>query len=94
MMVMRRRAGETILIGDNIEIHITHIGRTRVKIAIDAPRDIPVMAKEVKLARDENLAAAQAHSGALHSLLARYTASGGTSNAPPDPRNRASPRLE
>lgn len=72
MMVMRRRAGESILIGDDIEIHITHIGRTRVKIAIDAPRDVPVVAQEVKLARDENLAASRAHCEGLSSLLRRY----------------------
>ena len=41
MMVMRRREGEKILIGDNISIHIAHIGRNKVKIAIEAPREIP-----------------------------------------------------
>jgi sRNA-binding carbon storage regulator CsrA len=34
-MVMRRREGEKILIGDQIVIHIAHIGRNKVKIAID-----------------------------------------------------------
>jgi carbon storage regulator len=58
MMVMRRREGEKILIGDDITIHISHIGRNRVKIAIDAPREIPVVAEEVKVVRDENVFAA------------------------------------
>jgi carbon storage regulator len=58
MMVMRRREGEKILIGDDIVIHIAHIGRNKVKIAIDAPREIPIVAEEVKVVRDENLAAA------------------------------------
>jgi|RhiMethySRZTD1v2_1073278.scaffolds.fasta_scaffold1315390_2 carbon storage regulator len=58
MMVMRRREGEKILIGDDITIHISHIGRNRVKIAIDAPREIPVVAEEVKVIRDENVFAA------------------------------------
>jgi len=57
MMVMRRRVGESILIGDEIEIHITEIGRSRVKIAIDAPRHIPITPKEIKVTRDEILAA-------------------------------------
>jgi carbon storage regulator len=58
MMVMRRREGEKILIGDEITIHISHIGRNKVKIAIDAPREILVVAEEVKVVREENLAAA------------------------------------
>ncbi len=58
MLVMSRRAGEAILIGDEIEIVIAHIGRTRVKVGIRAPRQTPVMAREMRLVREENLAAA------------------------------------
>ena len=60
MLVMSRRQGETILIGDQIEIVIAHIGRSRVKVGIRAPREMLVMAREVKLVREENLAAASA----------------------------------
>jgi len=74
MLMMKRRAGESILIGDDIEIHLAHIGRTRVKIGILAPRNIPVVAKEVKLVRDENRAAAGSHlEGALAKLAARVS---------------------
>ena len=70
--MMSRREGETILIGDGIEIVIAHIGRTRVKIGISAPRNIPVVAKEVKLVRDQNRAAASSHlAGTLARLVAR-----------------------
>jgi carbon storage regulator len=55
---MSRRSGEAILIGDDIEIVIAHIGRSRVRIGIRAPRDVQVIAREVKLVRDENVAAA------------------------------------
>jgi carbon storage regulator len=58
MMIMSRREGETILIGDEIEIVIAHIGRSRVKIGIRAPRELAVVQREVKLVREENLAAA------------------------------------
>jgi carbon storage regulator len=57
MLVMSRREGDTILIGDDIEIVIAHIGRSRVKVGIRAPRAVPVIAREEKLVRDENLAA-------------------------------------
>ncbi|HTS28183.1 MAG TPA: carbon storage regulator [Bryobacteraceae bacterium] len=60
MLMMSRREGETILIGDEIEIVIAHIGRSRVKVGIRAPRQMLVIAREVKLVREENLAAAWA----------------------------------
>jgi carbon storage regulator len=72
MLVMSRRQGETILIGDEIEIVIAHIGRSRVKVGIRAPRQLPVVAREMKLVREENLAAAAGtSSGALSGLIAR-----------------------
>ncbi len=58
MLMMRRRVGETILIGTDIEIHIARIGRTRVKIAIEAPRHLRVVAKEVEVVEAQNRAAA------------------------------------
>jgi carbon storage regulator len=58
MLMMSRREGEIILIGDEIEIVIARIGRTRVKVGIRAPRKTPVIAREVKLVTDENRSAA------------------------------------
>ena len=71
MLVMSRRQGETILIGDDIEIVIAHIGRSRVRVGIRAPRQMPVIAREVKLIRDENLRAAGATASDLSSLIVR-----------------------
>jgi carbon storage regulator len=69
---MRRRAGESILIGEDIEIQIIHIGESRIKIGITAPKSVPVTMKEVKLVGQENLAAAQLRSvAALRNLLER-----------------------
>ena len=58
MLMMRRRASETILIGAEIEIHIAQIGRSRVKVGIVAPRHLRVVAKEVEMVEAENRAAA------------------------------------
>ena len=69
MLMMARREGETILIGDEIEVVIAHIGRSRVKVGIRAPRELAVMAREVKLVRDENVAAATRSEAALSNLL-------------------------
>ena len=71
MLVMSRRQGETILIGDEIEIVIAHIGRSRVKVGIRAPRQMLVLAREMKLVREENLRAAGATARDLSTLVAR-----------------------
>ncbi len=70
MLVMRRREGETILIGEEIEIHIAQIGRSKVKIGIEAPREMRVVAKERKLVGDQNRAAALGE-GPFPALIAR-----------------------
>ena len=74
MLLMSRRQGETILIGDQIEIVIAHIGRSRVKVGIRAPRETTVVAREVKLVRDENLAAATTRSSVdeISRLLSKF----------------------
>ncbi|MBV9504433.1 MAG: carbon storage regulator [Acidobacteriia bacterium] len=73
MLIMSRREGETILIGDDIEIVIAHIGRSRVKVGIRAPREVTVIARELQLVRDQNLAAAgvEPSPGVLSGLIAR-----------------------
>jgi len=58
MLVIRRRPGESIVIGDGIEVQVTEISATRVKLCITAPREVAVIRKEVFLIREANLAAA------------------------------------
>ena len=90
MLMMRRRAGESILIGEDIEIHIAHIGRTRVKIAIDAPRTVRVVAKEVEVVGRQNRAAAELPGAAtVASRLAR-TLRKTPAQAPAAPADKAS----
>jgi carbon storage regulator len=49
MLVLSRRPGESITIGKNAEIKIviTEIDNKKVKVAIAAPREIPVHRKEI-----------------------------------------------
>jgi carbon storage regulator len=59
MLVIRRRAGERLLIGDSIEIEVLEISPTRVKLGIVAPDSCTVMRKEVQITRNENLNASR-----------------------------------
>ncbi len=59
MLVMRRRAGESFLIGEAIEIEVLEILGTRVKLGIVAPDSVVIQRKEIKITRDENITAAR-----------------------------------
>lgn len=49
MLVLTRRRAESIMIGDDIEVSVLLIAREKVRLGIQAPRDIPVFRKEVYL---------------------------------------------
>lgn len=47
MLVLTRRRGETIVIGDNIRITVADIRGDRVRLGITAPEQVPVDRGEV-----------------------------------------------
>ena len=49
MLVLTRKSNQSIMIGDDIEISVLSIMGEKVRIGIQAPRDIPVFRKEVYL---------------------------------------------
>ena len=50
MLVLSRKQTEKIYIGDSIEITICQIRGDKVRIGINAPKNVPVHREEVKLA--------------------------------------------
>ena len=47
MLVLKRKAGESIIVNENIEIKIIEIEEGRIKIGIEAPKDVSILRKEV-----------------------------------------------
>jgi len=58
MLILTRKLGESIQIGDDIRIKIVDVGRHFVKIGIDAPRTVKVHREEIyERIREENIRA-------------------------------------
>mgnify|MGYP002527537075 CR=1 FL=1 len=47
MLVLSRKSGERILIGDNVAVTIVRIGPNTVRLGIDAPRDMNIVREEL-----------------------------------------------
>jgi carbon storage regulator len=58
MLVLTRKSNESIMIGDEIELTILSVSGDKVRVGIQAPRDIPVFRKEVWLEIQQEDAAA------------------------------------
>jgi carbon storage regulator len=53
MLVLSRKTGERIHIGDNITIEVRRVAGNRVTIALDAPRDVRILRGELEQAARE-----------------------------------------
>jgi carbon storage regulator len=47
MLVLSRKLGEKIYIGDNICITVVDIDRGKIRLGIEAPRDVPIFRQEL-----------------------------------------------
>ncbi len=67
MLALTRKVGESIIIGDDVEITVLAVHGDQIKIGIDAPRSVAIHRKEVYLQiQEENQAAsATSEAGAL-----------------------------
>ena len=57
MLVLARKQGESIRIGEDVVLTVLHIGRGRVQIGIEAPRDVPIRREELSTPQAEWTAA-------------------------------------
>ena len=47
VLILTRRVGETLTIGDNIEVTVLEVRGGQVRIGVNAPRDVVVNRKEI-----------------------------------------------
>ncbi len=58
MLILRRRTGESLVIGENVRITVIDSSDGAVRLAIDAPKEIPILRSELLQAADANRDAA------------------------------------
>ncbi len=78
MLTLTRSVGETIRIGDDIEVHVVEVRGGTVRLGFSAPRNVTIHREEVyRQIAEANLLAAQVTSDTL-AALAAFTPAGGT----------------
>lgn len=58
MLILQRKAGESLLIGEDVEISVLSVEAGRVRLAIKAPKDVTILRSELKTAAEVNREAA------------------------------------
>jgi carbon storage regulator len=68
MLILTRRAGEALRIGDHIEVMVMAVNGSQVRLGINAPRDIAVDREEIaeRKRRDREGTEPAAQAGARH----------------------------
>ncbi len=69
MLILTRKVGESVAIGDDIQVSVVEIKGTQVKLGIRAPKDVTVHREEIYLKiQEENRRASQVSTDALGSV--------------------------
>ena len=66
MLIITRRAGQKIMLGDDVTVLVMEIVGNSVRIGVEAPKSLPVYREEIWAAvKEENQASATADSESL-----------------------------
>ena len=59
MLILTRRVGETLMIGDDVSVTVLGVKGNQVRIGVNAPRDVSVHREEIyeRIKREQNDAA-------------------------------------
>ena len=70
MLILQRRKGQSLSINKNIKLTIVDTGTDWVKLAIDAPKEIPILRTElVEAAAENQMASATASRQVLDEIM-------------------------
>lgn len=58
MLILQRRVGESLVIGESVTVRVVSVDGSRVRLAISAPEDIPILRSELIVATAANRDAA------------------------------------
>ncbi len=58
MLILRRKIGESLLIGEGIKVTVLDAGDGRTRLAIEAPKEVSILRSELVYAMDANRDAA------------------------------------
>ncbi|MEG1447978.1 MAG: carbon storage regulator CsrA [Oscillospiraceae bacterium] len=71
MLVITRKVGESFFIDDETEVIILECSKDKAKIGINAPKNVNILRKELKVTVEQNRQAASQNNGAnLKDLVA------------------------
>jgi len=77
MLVLTRKVGQSIRIGDDIEVMITAVVQSKVRVGIRSPHHIPVFREEVyQKMKEENREAAHVGTEDLEEAMKGYSPGG------------------
>lgn len=68
MLILQRKEGESLLIGDDVEITVLSVESGRARLAIQAPRSVTILRSELKVAAQTNREAADEEASPLELL--------------------------
>lgn len=54
MLVLTRRVGETLIIGDNVKLTIVGVKSGQVRVGIDAPKEVQIQREELLLKQEKS----------------------------------------
>ena len=54
MLILHRKKGESLVINENIKVTIVDVSGEKVKIAVEAPKEIPILRTELIAAAEVN----------------------------------------